>query len=476
MPVFLRRSLPVANQVIAKRYQACGQMEPIPMADFKEKLNQQNPMTASGTMRWNIDTSKSLGAKLVDSEGTEFLDAFMQISSIPLGYNNQELMDCIADPEVLKMIVSRSSMGLFPPKNLIDLLEKPLSIKPPGMDHIQTLMCGSCTIENAFKTAFGYQAYKNRGGEGPSELELNSCMDGLSPGSSSGVILGFRGCFHGRTFGSLSVTNSKSAIKVDMPAFEWPHAPFPQLKYPLHENVRENQIEEDRCLEQTEDLFLSWKKLDRPIAGVVIEPIQGEGGDRAATDSFYEKLAALCKKYDAVFIIDEVQTGFGATGKWWASEYWNTQGDILCYAKKSQACGFYYNKKFSHNPNTRIFNTWMGEPLKLVMMNKVIDIVQRDNLLNNVLTVGDFMHQGFLDLENQTQDLINSSRGRGLYRAFDVADIGIRDKIVAKAFENKLIIGPCGNNGIRFRPSLNFKMEEAERTVEILNQVIRDLS
>jgi len=433
-----------------------------------------NPQAVQ-TFRHNIDTAKSKGAVLVDSNGTEFLDAFMQISSIPLGYDNEELKEAVRQEDVLQMIVSRSSMGLFPLASLPQLLAKPLEIKPPGMDHIQTLMCGSCTIENALKSAFGYQAYKDRGGEGPSELELSSCMDGLQPGSVSRTAMGFRGCFHGRTFGSLSITNSKSAIKVDMPAFEWPHAPFPNLKYPLEENVRENQEEERRCLEETEDLLSSWRQAGRAIAAVIVEPIQGEGGDRAATDDFFNKLGGLCKKYDAVFIIDEVQTGFGATGKWWASEYWDVEGDILAYAKKSQACGFYYNKKFAANPNTRIFNTWMGEPLKLVLMSKVIDIVRRDNLLDNVNHVGGILHDGFLGMEKETDGQVNSCRGRGLYRAFNLDSSASRDALVAQAFKNKLMIGACGETGIRFRPSLNFTEEQANRTVEILRQSIKEI-
>jgi 4-aminobutyrate aminotransferase/(S)-3-amino-2-methylpropionate transaminase len=444
------------------------------VADFKNQLGSLNPQAVQ-TLRWNIDTTKSKGATLVDGSGQKFLDAFMQISSIPLGYDNEELKDAVKQEDVIQMIVSRSSMGLFPPANLPDLLAKPLEIKPPGMDHIQTLMCGSCTIENALKSAFGYQAYKDRGGDGPSELELSSCMDGLQPGTSHRVAMGFRGCFHGRTFGSLSITNSKSAIKVDMPAFEWPHAPFPNLKYPLNENELENEIEERRCLEETEDLLDTWKKSGRPIAAIIVEPIQGEGGDRAATDDFFNKLGGLCKKYNTCFIIDEVQTGFGATGKWWASEYWDVEGDILCYAKKSQACGFYYNKKFAFNPNTRIFNTWMGEPLKLVLMNKVIDIVRRDQLLDNVNHVGNILHQGFLEMSKETDGMVNSARGRGLFRSFNMDSSKNRDALVQKAFDNKLLIGACGEAGIRFRPSLNFTEQEAEKTLEILMKSVREL-
>lgn len=447
------------------------------MANFKESLDLVNPQ-ATQTMRWNIDTDASEGNYLVDSEGRKILDAFMQISSIPLGYNNQELMHEISQDSVLKMIVSRSSVGMFPPAKLPELLELPLSIKPQGMHHIQTLMCGACTVENAFKCAFGYAADKSRNGGRPTEIELKSCMDGILPGSTNRVILGFRGSFHGRTFGSLSVTNSKAGIKVDFPAFDWPHAPFPELKYPLDDpaNIRENQAEENRCLEEIEEIFHSYNNVKkRPVAALIIEPIQGEGGDRIASDQFYRNLKKICEKYDSVFIVDEVQTGFGATGKWWASDFWGIESDILCYAKKAQACGFYYNKKFADNPDTRIFNTWMGEPLKMVMMSKCIEIINRDNLLKNAENVGNMLHNGLLDLEKESFGQASQVRGRGLFQAFDMDSTDNQGRFVKKAFENGLMIGPCGPKGIRFRPSLNFSEEECSKTLDILRKTIKQI-
>merc|ERR1739848_940416 len=246
-----------------------------------------------------------------------------------------------------------------------------------------------------------------RGGP-PTPMHHQSCMDGLAPGSPPVTALSFRGCFHGRTFGSLSMTNSKSAIKVDMPAFEWPHAEFPQLKYPLEDYKAENAAEEARCLAQVEELLHKQLQLNCPVAAVISEPIQGEGGDRQASDDFFRKLIDLTRKYDASFIADEVQTGFGATGRWWACDYWEKDADIVCYAKKAQACGFFYTDQFAANPDTRIFNTWMGEPLKLIMMNKAIEVIERDDLLANVNNVGQHLRDGFADLANKSHGLLNS--------------------------------------------------------------------
>jgi len=228
-------------------------------------------------------------------------------------------------------------------------------------------------------------------------------------------------------------------------------------------------------LEITQDLFDQAEKKGQPIAAVIIEPIQGEGGDARASDDFYRKLIDVARDNGAVMVVDEVQTGFGATGKWWASDYWEKSSDIVCYAKKSQACGFFYTDDFKANPETRIFNTWMGEPLKLVMMNKIIEIVQRDRLLDNVNRVGQVLQDGFVHMEDITGGMVNSGRGRGLYTAFSVATPELRDKMIKSAFDKNLIVGACGTSSIRFRPSLNFSSDEAEQAIGILSDCASEL-
>jgi 4-aminobutyrate aminotransferase/(S)-3-amino-2-methylpropionate transaminase len=125
------------------------------------------------------------------------------------------------------------------------------------------------------------------------------------PGSPALDILSFEKSFHGRTLGTLSSTRSKPIHKLDIPAFNWPKAPFPVIRYPLEENVSENRREEDQCLEQFESIIRTWHN---PIAAIIIEPIQGEGGDNQASSYFYQKLRSITKKYDILMIVDEVYT------------------------------------------------------------------------------------------------------------------------------------------------------------------------
>lgn len=138
------------------------------------------------------------------------------------------------------------------------------------------------------------------------EEEIKSCLNNAKPGSPDLAVLSFARSFHGRGFGSLSCTRSKAVHKLDIPSFNWPQADFPSLKYPLEKHVEENKAEEQRCLAAVEELITSWHC---PVAALIVEPIQSEGGDNHASPAFFQGLRDLTKKHGVVFIVDEVQTG-----------------------------------------------------------------------------------------------------------------------------------------------------------------------
>lgn len=206
------------------------------------------------------------------------------------------------------------------------------------------MMCGSCSNENAFKSVFmAYQRHV-RGRTDFSVEEIASCMKNRQPGSPNLTIMSFRNAFHGRTIGALSTTRSKWIHKIDIPAFDFPVAYFPQYKYPLEDNKCENKIEDDKALASVEELFEEYAKKDTPVAGVIIEPIQSEGGDNEASSYFFQHLQKIVKKNNAYLIIDEVQTGGGGTGKFWCHEYFDleTPPDIVTFSKKMQLGGFFH--------------------------------------------------------------------------------------------------------------------------------------
>lgn len=151
------------------------------------------------------------------------------------------------------------------------------------------MMCGSCSNENAYKNMFITYRRKKRGETVDfSEEEENSCLMNQPPGAPKLSLLSFHGGFHGRTLGALATTHSKAIHKIDIPSFDWPVAHFPRYKYPLGENAKHNKEEDKKCLDEVEDLFVKYEKKGIPVAGIVVEPIQSEGGDHEGSPEFFQ--------------------------------------------------------------------------------------------------------------------------------------------------------------------------------------------
>ena len=250
------------------------------------------------------------------------LNSYAQIASIPVGYNNPHLAAAVNTPEMVRAIINRPALGNFPSADWSHILRTGLlAAAPKGLNQVFTALAGSDANELAYKAAFIYKRSQERGvGADFTEEELKSTMLNEGPGSPQMSILSFKSAFHGRLFGSLSTTRSKPIHKLDIPAFDWPAAPFPNLKYPLEEHAKENAEEEQRCLQETERLIKEWHN---PVAAVIVEPIQSEGGDNHASPAFFQGLRDITKRTNVLFIVDEVQTGVGATGKFWAHDHWN---------------------------------------------------------------------------------------------------------------------------------------------------------
>ena len=252
------------------------------------------------------------------------------------------------------------------------------------MGEVTTMACGSCANENAFKVAFIHYQNRVRGERVTfTEEELQSCMVNVAPGCPDLSILSFTGGFHGRTMGCLSSTRSKPIHKLDIPHFEWPVAPFPLLKYPLDdpENMKINAAEEARCLAETEETLNKHSN----IAAMIIEPIQAEGGDNHASNDFFCKLRDMASRKNVLFIVDEVQTGGGITGKMWGHEHWGLSEppDIVSFSKRTQVAGYFMKKSSNLRPKEsyRIFNTWMGDPSKMLMCKAIVSHTLFNELL-----------------------------------------------------------------------------------------------
>ena len=252
------------------------------------------------------------------------------------------------------------------------------------------MACGSCANENAYKVMFIYYNNLRRKGIPPSQEETEQCVLNKGPGCPDLSILSFKGGFHGRTLGCLSTTHSKPVHKIDIPAFDWPVASFPRYKYPLEENVEYNHKQDVDCLKEVEqliDYYNNEKKKD--VAGMVVEPIQSEGGDNHGSPYFFQNLQRIAKKNNIVFLIDEVQTGLGATGKMWAHEHFNLDEspDIMTFSKKMQIGGYYMKEQYLTEPY-RVFNTWLGDPIRVLYLEAILNVVRRENLIEHNRVTG----------------------------------------------------------------------------------------
>ena len=168
---------------------------------------------------------------------------------------------------------------------------------PQGMNEVQTMACGSCSIENAYKAAFNWYNTKLRGNPIPSKEVLDSCVMNTGPGCPDLSILSFKGAFHGRTVGALSTTHSNPMHKLDIPSMDWPISNFPRYKYPLEDNVAYNDKQDKDCLEEVAHLIDHFNTIKKkPVAAIVAEPIQSEGGDNFGSPYFFQNLQRIAKE------------------------------------------------------------------------------------------------------------------------------------------------------------------------------------
>ena len=409
-----------------------------------------------------MDMDKSHGSYVVDENGVEYLDMFSMFASIAIGYNHPHLMEKI---EFLgRNAVNKPAMSDIYTKDYADLIDTFARVAmPKELQYLFFISGGTLAVENALKTAFDWKT----------RLNLSKGIE-----QEAGEVIHFKQAFHGRSGYTLSLTNTKDPRKYEyFPKFDWPRIDNPKINYPVTEDNLSKTIEaEKRAIEQIENVLETRKN---KIACIIIEPIQGEGGDNYFRKEFFQKLREICDKEEILLIFDEVQTGMGMTGKMWAFQHYDVIPDVISFGKKTQVCGILANKeKLDQIPNnvfkesSRINSTFGGNYIDMLRFKLILEVIEKENLVHNAEEKGKYIIDRLNDIAKHTNK-VHSVRGLGLFIAFDFDSDINRSAFINKCFDNKMIILPCGEKSVRLRPHLNLSFKEVNKALEIIKLALK---
>jgi L-lysine 6-transaminase len=414
-----------------------------------------------------FDFERSHGSWVYDARtDREHLDFLSFFGSNPVGYNHPKMRD----PEFLRVLhrvaqlkPSLSDVYSVEYAQFVDTFSR--YAIPPHLKYAFFVEGGALGVENALKTAFDWKVRRNR-------------AKGI-PGEKGQQVIHFRQAFHGRTGYTLSLTNT-DPVKTDyFPKFAWPRIDNPKLRFPsTAEGERDVVAAEQRALDQIERAFA-----ENPddIAAIIIEPIQAEGGDNHFRPDFLQALEGKARAHSSFFIVDEVQTGIGLTGKMWAHEHFGLRPDALAFGKKTQVCGCLVGPKVDEEPQnvfkvpSRINSTWGGGLTDMVRFGRYLEIIEEERLVDNARVVGEHLLRGLKQVQKEMGGLVSNARGRGLMIAFDLPTPELRKRAHEKLLANRLLLLTCGVQSIRFRPPLNLSLAEADAGLEILRQSLKEL-
>jgi L-lysine 6-transaminase len=290
-------------------------------------------------------------------------------------------------------------------------------------------------------------------------------------------IIHFREAFHGRSGYTLSLTNTDPVKIALFPKFNWPRITNPKITFPLNKENLEKVIELEK--QAVNEIMRAIVENKDDIAGLIIEVIQGEGGDNQFRKEFFMQLRQICNENEIMFIVDEVQTGIASTGKWWAHQHY-IKPDLMAFGKKTQVCGVLSTDRIDEVENnvfrksSRINSTWGGNIVDMVRFKRILEIIEEDNLLVNCVNTGNYLAERLAKLEEKYPELISNSRGLGLFRAFDVKTPEIRNEITGKAINYGLLILGCGSRSVRFRPPLCVTKEQIDKGIDIIDKIMKN--
>ncbi len=414
-----------------------------------------------------LDLDNSKGANFIEARtGKRYLDFFTCFASMPIGMNHPKLLD-----EGFRKYINRAATNKVSNSDIYtDVMATFVKTffeiaVPKTFKYSFFISGGALAVENALKAAFDWKVRKN-------------LKNKKTKGELGHQIIHFKQAFHGRSGYTMSLTNTDPNKVLYYPKFNWPRVSNPYITFPLDDKSLEDLIKREK--QSIEEMKAAFKNNPNDIAGIIIEPIQGEGGDHHFRPEFFKQMRQLADENEALLIFDEVQTGLGITGTMWAHEQLGITPDIMCFGKKMQICGIVATDRLDEvsdnvfRTSSRINSTWGGNLTDMARSTRYLEIIDEENLLENVKQLGKELDDGLMKIQNDYPELISNTRGMGLFRAFDFKK-ELRADFIKKCFEEGLMILPCGTTSVRFRPPLNLKKNQLEEGIAIVRKVIDKL-
>jgi 4-aminobutyrate aminotransferase len=432
---------------------------PLPGANAKRVLaGDQKYISPSYTRSYPMVAKSGRGVVVTDVDGNEFLDFSAGIAVVSTGHCHPHVVQAVQKQAGELIHMSGTD---FYYENMVELAERLSKIAPmPGPHRIYYGNSGAEAIECALKLARYHTKRQN--------------------------VIAFFGAFHGRTMGALSLTASKPQQKRRFA----PLVPgVTHVRYPdVYRGCVGGQQEADNfalgCARFIEEKLFKTTLPPEEVAAIFVEPVQGEGGYVVAPTIFMQELRRICDRHGILLVLDEVQSGIGRTGKWWAVEHTGVQPDIVCSAK-GIASGMPLGVTITRSevmdwvPGSHA-STFGGNPVCIAAALATLDVIEQEHLLENSTSVGAHMMKRMADWPSNLK-LVGDVRGRGLMIGVEIVKDKTtkeyaaveRDRIVEMAFEHGLLFLGCGPSSIRICPPLVVTKEQADVAIDVLEECIR---
>src|SRR5881398_3914322 len=411
-----------------------------------------------------LDQEKSRGSYLYDAaNGHRLIDLYGFFGSMPIGFNHPYFDQPDVQRDLLraaKAKVANSDVYSEAYAEFVETFARVAGLPP--LEKYLFIEGGALAVENTLKAAMDWKVRKNMA---------------AGHGERGTQILHFRHAFHGRSGYTMSLTNTDPR-KTDLFAkFDWPRVSNPSIDFSLGESERDaDVIEREKKSEAEIREHIDKRKID--ICAIIIEPIQGEGGDNHFRGEWLQTLRHICDENDILLIFDEVQCGMGVTGRNWCCEHFDVVPDLLAFGKKAQVCGVMAGPRIDEvkdnafRLSSRLNSTWGGNFTDMVRSTHFLRIIEEEHLVENAGKVGAYFLDRLRDLQ-QEDPRISAARGRGLFLAFDLPDAKTREEFWKGFFDLGVLTLRSGENSIRFRPPLDITAEVIDEAMESMRQFCR---